>query len=94
MYGQGEQAKKNGLVDEIGGLGATLDGVAKDLGVKSRDSLSISYLPEQDDPLQIFYDLMEGQVSLSPMLDQLRASIWLNSHSPRMVYAPQAEFFN
>lgn len=90
----GDQAKKNGLVDEIGGLGATLDGVAKDLGVKSRDSLSISYLPEQDDPLQIFYDLMEGQVSLSPMLDQLRASIWLNSHSPRMVYAPQAEFFN
>lgn len=89
----GEQAKKNGLVDEIGGLGATLDGVAKDLGVKSRDDLSISYLPEQDDPLQIFYDLMEGQVSLSPMLDQLRASIWLNAHSPRMVYAPQAEFF-
>jgi protease-4 len=51
----GLQAKKNGLVDQIGGLDTTLDYAAKVIGAKDRAELRIITLPE---PPSAFVEIM------------------------------------
>jgi protease-4 len=51
----GTSAKKNGLVDEIGGLDDVLEKVAQDLGVPGRTKLKVVVLPK---PLSAFEELM------------------------------------
>lgn len=58
----GVQAKKNGLVDELGGLDAALEYAAKSVGKTSRSKLKVIELPEPLSPLEQFMTIMNGQV--------------------------------
>lgn len=58
----GAQAKKNGLVDELGGLDAALEYAAKIAEKSSRSRLKIIELPEPLTPVEQFMNLMNGQV--------------------------------
>ncbi|MBN8522150.1 MAG: signal peptide peptidase SppA [Alphaproteobacteria bacterium] len=66
----GAQAKKIGLVDELGGLDMALDDAAKGLGLKDRHDLSLVVLPAPETPFEQFLAAMSGQV---------RVSTWLGS---------------
>lgn len=68
----GLQAKQNGLVDEIGGLDASMEYAAELAGVKSRAQLKIIELPEPLTPLEQFMKVMDGQVSLGQDLSMLK----------------------
>lgn len=68
----GTQAKENGLVDEIGGLDASMEYAAELAGVSSRSKLKIIELPEPLTPLEQFMNLMDGQVSLGQDLSMLK----------------------
>lgn len=67
----GLQAKQNGLVDEIGGLDASMEYAAELAGVSSRTKLKIIELPEPLTPLEQFMKVMDGQVSLGQGLSML-----------------------
>ncbi len=69
----GLQAKENGLVDEIGGLDASMEYAAELAGVKNRAQLKVIELPEPLTPLQQFMKLMDGQVSLGQDLSMLKS---------------------
>lgn len=58
----GLQAKKNGLVDEIGGLDTSLDYAAKIVGALDRTKLNLVILPEPLSPLQELMRLMGEQI--------------------------------
>jgi protease-4 len=68
----GSQAKKNGLVDEIGGLDASMEYAAKLIGEASRSKLKIIELPEPLTPLEQIIHLMDGQISLGRDLSMLK----------------------
>lgn len=68
----GTQAKENGLVDEIGGLDASMEYAAELAGVKSRAQLKVIELPEPLTPLEQFMKLMDGQVSLGQDISMLK----------------------
>lgn len=68
----GTQAKANGLVDEIGGLDASMEYAAELAGVKSRAQLKVIELPERLTPLEQFMKLLDGQVSLGRDLSMLK----------------------
>lgn len=64
----GEQAKANGLVDELGGLDVALDGTAQMLGLKNRDSLNVVRIPRELTKIEQLIEILEGEVSLSPFM--------------------------
>jgi protease-4 len=70
----GLQARKNGLVDEIGGLDASMEYAAKLVGETSRSKLKVIELPEPLSPLEQIMHLMDGQVSLGKDLSLLNAA--------------------
>jgi protease-4 len=56
----GLEAKKLGLVDEMGDLSAALSYAAKEIGVDLKDNVKV--LPEMEDPLQsLFNDVAEAK---------------------------------
>ncbi|MBI1328085.1 MAG: signal peptide peptidase SppA [Alphaproteobacteria bacterium] len=69
----GEQAKDVGLVDELGGLPQTLDGMAEKLGVKDRSKLNIVTLPKPESKLQKLVDLLSQQIGFYDWLKNTRA---------------------
>lgn len=64
----GEAAQKIGLVDDLGGLDAALDYVAKDIGVESRKKLSVTVLPEPESAFQRFFSVLGAQSRLAAVL--------------------------
>ncbi len=60
----GTQAKKNGLIDEIGGLDVALDYAAKLVGAPSREALKIREIPEPLTPLEQLAHMLNQQVLL------------------------------
>jgi len=64
----GNQGLKAGLVDEIGGLSAALDYVAKTLKLNDRTQLSVSVFPEPKSKIERIVELLESQTALMPFL--------------------------
>ncbi len=60
----GNQAVKNGLVDEIGGLDAALDDAAKSVGEKDRMALNVTILPKPKTALEQVMMMMGQGVSM------------------------------
>lgn len=60
----GQQAKANGLVDEIGGLSDALDHTARMLGLDSRHDLALVHLPRPKTPFDRFLELMNVEVMM------------------------------
>lgn len=59
----GLDAKRIGLVDEMGGLSAALDYAAKEIGVELKDNVKV--LPEMQDPIEaLFKDVAEAKADL------------------------------
>lgn len=87
----GQQAKKNGLVDEIGGLNAVLEDIAKVNGLSSRRELTVLHLPSVNNPLDILFELLSSQASLRGRLGVI-GDVFLTmaaaDQSPRLVYDP------
>lgn len=69
----GAQAKENGLVDALGGQSDALDYIARELGHKSRNDLTVIELPRRKRPLEQLMELMETQVSMGQWLGAARA---------------------
>lgn len=96
----GMQAKKNGLVDEIGGLDAALEYAAQVAGKTSRSKLKIIELPEPLTPLEQFVNIMNGQVrsmdglsilgNVAPMLKQVET---IQRGGPVQTYDPDLMTF-
>lgn len=61
----GLQAKKNGLVDDLGGLDDVMEFAAKEMKVPGRKRLRVIVLPEPLSPIQELMHLMGEQVSLA-----------------------------
>lgn len=64
----GAQAKKIGLVDELGGLDDALDYTARDLGLKDRSELSIVVLPRPQNAVEQLMEMLGAQVALGKFL--------------------------
>ncbi len=59
----GLDAKRIGLVDELGGLSAALNYAAKEIGVELKDNVKV--LPEMQDPIEaLFKDVAEAKADL------------------------------
>ncbi|MEY2764299.1 MAG: hypothetical protein RLZZ205_723 [Bacteroidota bacterium] len=59
----GLDAKRIGLVDELGGLSAALNYAAKEIGVELKDNVRV--LPEMQDPIEaLFKDVAEAKADL------------------------------
>ena len=59
----GLDAKRIGLVDELGGLSAALNYAAKEIGVELKDNVKV--LPEMQDPIEaLFKDEAEAKADL------------------------------
>lgn len=66
----GEQAYKLGLVDELGGLDAALNYVARDVGAKDRTALRVTVLPHAQGTVEQLIEMFGGQVSMpEPLKD-------------------------
>jgi len=85
----GRQAKERGLVDEIGGLKAALEDVAKHAGVPSAEHLDIYQLPDSPSPVQELMGIVTGGVQtldiLKPFMQQ---AILAANPSLGVTYAP------
>ncbi|MCL2469859.1 MAG: signal peptide peptidase SppA [Alphaproteobacteria bacterium] len=72
----GEQALKAGLVDEIGGLNAAIDGMKKHLGYKEEDKLLLRQIPApktpQDVMLKMLRNLFSGSMAMGQGLEDLQ----------------------
>lgn len=61
----GQQAKANGLVDELGGLDAALNAARRGLKLSADAPLQISYYPAADDSLAALFGMLGNHLSLS-----------------------------
>jgi protease-4 len=68
----GTSAKKIGLVDEMGGLKAAIEGAAKLAGV---ESYSISELPVLEDPYTRILSQLTGELKMSILKNELGESV-------------------
>lgn len=60
----GNQAKANGLVDDIGGLDTALDYAAAQIGLKDRTKLDIRLIPEPLSPMEEIMHMLGSQVGM------------------------------
>lgn len=60
----GQQAKANGLVDDLGGLSDALDHTARMLGLADRHDLTLSHLPRPKTPFDRFLELINVEVMM------------------------------
>jgi protease-4 len=87
----GRQALALGLVDEIGGMDKVLDDLAKKNGAATREDLNLVYLPMNDDPMQLFIQLLTRKIGVSPFLEKMTAQLapvlmMSESKGARLVY--------
>lgn len=68
----GNQAKANGLVDDLGGLDIAMDYAAKQIGLADRTQLDIKIIPEPLSPMEELMQLLGSQV---------QARVWLMDSS-------------
>ena len=80
----GLQAKKNGLVDEIGGLDTTLDYAVELLKVSDRSRLRIVELPEPLSPIEQLMVLLGDQVSMGKFDLAAAFGVPANPYAKRM----------
>ncbi|OFW88524.1 MAG: signal peptide peptidase SppA [Alphaproteobacteria bacterium RIFCSPHIGHO2_02_FULL_46_13] len=71
----GRQAIKLGLVDEIGGMDKVLDDLAKANKEKSRDNLNLVYLPQTNDPMELFMLMLSEKIGMSPVLEKVGTAL-------------------
>ncbi|MGQ0527277.1 MAG: signal peptide peptidase SppA [Alphaproteobacteria bacterium] len=88
----GESARKNGLVDELGGLGDALDYTAKLLGAKDRADLAVEIVPEPKTALEELVSMVSrGAVfdnTILNVLTPVREALAVLSSGETFAYEP------
>ncbi len=74
----GEQALENGLIDGYGGLGGTLDALAKDMGFEAQKDITLVQFPKPKSRYEAIMDFLEEQAvfmgvmaQFAPMLERI-----------------------
>jgi protease IV len=87
----GAQAKEVKLVDELGGLDKTLDGMAKKLNLTSRSDLKITEWPQEQNPFEALLKMID-QGPLSSVMIRAWIGEWfaplIELQGYRLVYQP------
>lgn len=85
----GRQALALGLVDKIGGLDVVLNDIATAQKLSSRGGLTLVYLPQSNNPMELMLQLLSQRIGLSPFLEKLGVMVSpfiLMGQDTRMVY--------
>jgi protease-4 len=69
----GTQALERGLIDDLAGLGGTLDALAKDLGFKSQADLALVQFPREKPTYVKILEFLEKQAVFMGTMDRLQA---------------------
>lgn len=91
----GEQAVKNGLVDEIGGLNEALNYTASKIGLKDRNDLNVMIMPKPKTFREELMELLsnsgsvyEGMKIQARLMSSLKPLIFNTSRDPVLTYEP------
>jgi protease-4 len=80
----GAQAVKIGLVDELGGLDAAMDDVAKGMGLTDRNDINPVILPAPSTPIEQFMAALHGQVMVGKVWNIFAPFLTFTQHPETM----------